>query len=182
MNELIPIDVIAEKICYIRNQKVMLDKDLAWLYGVETKVLKQAVKRNIRRFPDDFMFELTQTEFERLRSQFVTSNIGRGGARYRPYAFTEQGIAMLSGVLNTERAIDVNIQIMRTFTRLRQMINVTDDLKRDLDALKDLTDQRFHIVFETLDQILATEVRDKKKIGFTLKEAQAEYVPQGTGG
>lgn len=176
MNELIPIDMIAEKICLIRNQKVMLDKDLAWLYGVETRVLNQSVKRHIKRFPDDFMFQLTHREYDSLISQFVTSKPpGKGGVRKMPYAFTEQGIAMLSGVLNSDRAIQVNIQIMRTFTRLRQMISVTDELKRELDALKDLTDQRFHIVFETLDQILTTEVRDKKKIGFTVKEAMAEY-------
>jgi len=118
MEQLVPIERIEAKILLIRGQKIMLDKDLAELYGVETKVLIQAVKRNIERFPEDFMFQLTKEEFEILRSQFVTSSWG--GRRYLPYAFTEHGILMLSSVLNSERAILVNIQIMRTFTPLEQ--------------------------------------------------------------
>src|SRR4030042_6237664 len=117
---IIPQEIIENKILFIRGKKVMLDKDLAMLYGVETKVLNQAIKRNITRFPEDFMFQLTSEEFQNLRSQIVTSSWG--GQRYFPYAFTENGVAMLSSVLNSERAVDVNIQIMRTFTRLREML------------------------------------------------------------
>ncbi len=115
------IDLVRSKIYEIRGQKVMLDRDLAMLYGIETKVLKQAVKRNLKRFPADFMFELTPTEVHSLRSQIVTSN-GRGGNRYMPFAFTEQGVAMLSSVINSEAAIEININIMRTFVAVRQML------------------------------------------------------------
>jgi hypothetical protein len=118
MKALVPIERITSKIYLIRGMKVMLDRDLAELYDVETKVLKQAVRRNIDRFPEDFMFELSKEEFKNLRSQFVTSSWG--GVRYRPYAFTEQGVAMLSSVLKSERGIRVNIQIMRAFIKLRQ--------------------------------------------------------------
>ena len=116
------LDVIRNKIYEIRGQKVMLDFDLAEMYGIETRVLKQAVRRNIRRFPKDFMFELSEEEFVCLRSQFVTSN-KRGGTRYRPFAFTEQGVAMLSSVLNSEVAIEINIGIMRAFVAIRQTIS-----------------------------------------------------------
>ena len=114
----------------------MLDSDLAELYDVETKVLLQAVKRNKDRFPEDSMFQLDQEEYEALRSQIVTSNKGRGGRRFKPHAFTEQGIAMLSSVLNSKRAIQVNIQIMRTFTKLREMIENNKELKRKLDDME----------------------------------------------
>ncbi|MEI7512425.1 MAG: ORF6N domain-containing protein [Candidatus Uhrbacteria bacterium] len=123
---LIPLERIENRIFIIRGKKVMLDRDIAELYGVETKVLNQAVKRNIERFPEDFMFELSLNEAESLRSQFVTSNIGRGGARYLPVVFTEQGVAMLSSVLKSKRAIQVNIQIIRTFTKLREMVLESD--------------------------------------------------------
>ena len=122
MTELVPIELIASKIYLIRGIKVILDRDLAELYGVETKVLKQAVRRNIDRFPADFMFEMTETEFEDWRSQFVTSNSDRMGLRYKPMAFTEQGVAMLSSVLKSKRAIEVNIAIMRAFVKLREMV------------------------------------------------------------
>lgn len=118
MTTTLPIEKIASKIYLIRDTKVMLDRDLAELYGVENKVLNQAVKRNIKRFPDDFMFQLTYQEFTHLKSQFVTSSWG--GVRKIPNAFTEQGVAMLSGILNSDRAISVNIQIMRTFTKLKE--------------------------------------------------------------
>lgn len=118
--ERIPIEKIESKIYSIRNQKVMFDRDRAELYAVETRILVQAVKRNINRFPDDFMFQLSKNEFDSLRSQFVISK--KGGRTYLPYAFTENGVAMLSSVLNSERAINVNIQIMRVFTRLRNML------------------------------------------------------------
>lgn len=142
----------------------MLDRDLAELYDVETRVLNQAVKRHAMRFPDDFMFQLTWPEFNNLKSQFVTSSWG--GVRKLPSAFTEQGVAMLSGILNSDRAIQVNIQIMRTFTKLRHLISASEELKREVDDLRKLTDERFHVVFETLDQLLAEEIKPAKKIGF----------------
>ncbi len=155
---------ILTKIYLIRGVKVMIDRDLAELYKVETKVLKQAVKRNYTRFPDDFMFELTGDEFEILRSQIVTSRWG--GIRYAPMAFTEQGVAMLSSVLNSERAIQVNIQIMRAFTKLRQMILSYDDLRKKIEAMESKYDKQFKIVFDALKELLATESKPKKKIGF----------------
>ena len=148
----------------------MLDRNLAELYGVETKVLKQAARRNIMRFPPDFMFELTKEELKNWRSQFVTSNSIKMGLRHLPMAFTEQGVAMLSGILNSDRAIAVNIQIMRTFTKLRHMISDNEDLRRELAELREQTDERFQIVFETLDQLLTVDVKEKNKIGFTVKE------------
>ena len=124
----IPQEIILNKIYEIRGQKVMLDRDLAELYGVETKVLKQAVRRNIQRFPEDFMFEMLKDEFQNWRSQFVTSNSEKMGLRYTPFCFTEQGVTMLSCVLNSQRAIEVNIQIIRTFTKMREMILTHKDI------------------------------------------------------
>ncbi len=175
MTELVPIERIASKIYLIRGIKVMLDRDLAELYGVETKVLKQAVRRNIDRFPADFMFEMTKIEFEDWRSQFVTSKSDRMGLRYKPMAFTEQGVAMLSSVLKSERAVQVNIQIMRTFTKLREALLDNKDLRRALEEFKQVTEERFGIVFQTLDKLLQIEDTPKKKIGFTVKEKQARY-------
>ena len=129
------LQTIQKKIYEIRGKQVMLDFDLATLYGVETKVLKQGVKRNIRRFPIDFMFELTQEEFNSLRSQFVTSN-KRGGTRYMPFAFTEQGVAMLSSILNSETAIEVNISIIRAFVSIRQYLSVTNNTIKEIEELK----------------------------------------------
>ena len=146
--------------------------DLAELYGVETKVLKQAVRRNITRFPDDFMFELSKQELINLRSQFVTSRWG--GTRYPPMAFTEQGVAMLSSVLNSERAIQVNILIMRAFTRLRQMLASHEDLKVKLEEMESRYDEQFRVVFQAIQQLLDKDQQPGKKIGF-LKEDQAEY-------
>jgi len=123
MKELIPVEIIESKIYLIRGHKVMLDSELAELYEVETKVLIQAVKRNVQRFPEDFMFQLNDREFMNLRSQTVTSSSGHGGRRYIPYVFTEQGVAMLSSVLNSERAVQVNIAIIRTFVKLREMLS-----------------------------------------------------------
>jgi len=151
----------------------MIDWDLAELYGVETKVLKQAVRRNIKRFPNDFMFDLTKDEFENLRSQIVTSSWG--GARYLPMAFTEQGVAMLSTVLKSDRAIQVNIQIMRAFTQLRQMLSTHKDLKRKIESMEKKYDQQFQVVFEAIKQLLTEEDKSKKKIGFTAKEKQKAY-------
>ena len=129
------LQTIQKKIYEIRGKQVMLDFDLAALYGVETKVLKQGVKRNIRRFPTDFMFELTPEEFNSLRSQFVTSN-KRGGTRYMPFAFTEQGVAMLSSVLNSEIAIEINISIIRAFVSVRQYLSVTNNTIKEIEELK----------------------------------------------
>ncbi|MFQ6081941.1 MAG: ORF6N domain-containing protein [Candidatus Aminicenantia bacterium] len=129
------MELVEKKIYLIRSHKVMLDSDLAELYGVETRVLLQSVKRNISRFPSDFMFQLTVDEFNNLRSQIVTSK-SRGGRRYRPYVFTEQGVAMLSSVLRSERAIQVNIQIMRTFVKLRKILASHKELARKLEELE----------------------------------------------
>lgn len=155
---------------------MLLDKDLADLYGVETRVLNQAVKRHKKRFPKDFIFQLSKSEYDFLISQFVTSKkSGRGGVRKMPHAFTEQGVAMLSGILNSDRAIAVNIQIMRTFTKLRHMISDNEDLRQELAELREQTDERFQIVFETLDQLLIMDSKEKKKIGFMVKEKVAQY-------
>lgn len=154
-------ELISNKIYFIRNQKVMLDRDLATLYGIETKVLKQAVKRNISRFPEDFMFELNKSEFENWRSQFVTSNSDRMGLRYLPMAFTEHGVLMLSSVLKSDKAIQTNIQIMRIFSKVRQMLLDTTDLKIDiLQIQKKLEnhDKNIELVFSYLD-----ELSDKKE-------------------
>lgn len=146
------------------------------MYGVETRVLNQAIKRHEKRFPEDFMFQLSKSECDFLISQFVISKkSGRGGMRKMPYAFTKQGVAMLSGILNSDRAIAVNIQIMRTFTKLRHMISDNKDLKQELAELRGKTDERFQIVFETLDQLLTVNVKEKKKIGFMVKEKVGEY-------
>ena len=173
MTTTVPIGRITGKIYLIRSQKVMLDKDLAKLYGVETKALKQAVKRNIGRFPEDFMFELTKHEFDNLRSQSVTSSWGR--TRYSPMAFTEQGVAMLSSVLNSDRAIKVNIQIMRAFTQLRQMLSTHKDLKKKIETMEKKDDQQFQVVFEAIKQLLEADAKPRKKIGFTVKEKQKSY-------
>ena len=174
MKKMIPIDIIASKIYLIRSAKVMIDGDLAKLYGVETKVLKQAVRRNIDRFPADFMFELTKEENQSLRSQNVTLKRGQH-SKYLSFAFTEQGVAMLSSVLKSKRAIHVNIQIMRTFTKLREALLDNKDLRRELEGLKQITEERFAIVFETLDQLIAVENKPKKKIGYTVKEKIRKY-------
>jgi len=151
----------------IRGEKVMLDSDLAALYGVETKVLLQAVRRNAERFPSDFMFLLTGNEVAALRSQIVTSKIGRGGRRYRPYAFTEQGVAMLSSVLKSDRAIRINIAIMRAFVQLRQMIQSNERLSRRLDEMEQKYDEQFRVVFRALQQLTAPPPKKKKsKMGF----------------
>ena len=162
---LIPVDRIEKAILLIRRQKVMLDADLAELYDVETKVLVQAVKRNLERFPEDFMFQLSQEEFAILRSQFVTSS-DWGGRRYPPYAFTEQGVAMLSSVLRSQRAIQVNIEIMRAFIRLRQMLASHVELARKLDALEKKYDAQFKQVFEAIRQLMAPPERKRRPIGF----------------
>ena len=156
-----------ERVIYlIRDEKVMLDRDLAALYGVSTKALKQAVKRNLTRFPNDFMFVLNAREFEIWRSQFVTSTADRKGLRYAPMAFTEHGILMLSTVLNSERAIRVNIEIMRAFVRLRQLIAANAELSRRLDELERKYDRQFKIVFDTIRQLVTPRSGNRKQIGF----------------
>ena len=153
----------------IRNQRVMISSDLAQLYGVIPKVLMQAVKRNLERFPEDFMFQLTLVEWQSLKSQFVTSNetSQRGGARTAPYAFTEQGVAMLSSVLKSSRAIHVNIEIMRTFVKLRRLITEHKDLSHRLDALEDRYDDQFKVVFDAIRGLMEPKKPEKRPIGFT---------------
>jgi hypothetical protein len=167
---IVPVERIASKIYVIRQVKVMLDRDLAGLYGVETRRLKEQVKRNPDRFPEDFMFELTREELKDWRSQFATSNKDVMGLRVPPFAFTEHGVLMLSSVLKSERAVQVNIQIMRTFTKLRQVLLNNEDLRKEFLELKQLTEERFKVVFEALDQLLAVEYKPPKHIGFTVKE------------
>jgi len=174
MNDNIPIENITALIYLIRGKKVMLDRDLAALYGVETKRLKEQVKRNFERFPEDFMFELSKSEFSNWRSQFATSKRDKIGLRYSPMAFTEQGVAMLSSVLRSKIAIQVNIQIMRAFTKMRQLIFDNAELRREIENLRADTDGKFRVVFETLDQLLTVESKPKKT-GY-LKEEQAKYI------
>ena len=163
---LIPIERIQNAIYLIRGEKVMLDRDLAALYGVATKVLKQAVRRNIARFPGDFMFVLSRAEFQNWRSQFVTSKEDRKGLRYAPMAFTEHGILMLSTVLSSERAIQVNIEIMRAFVRLREILASDAELSRRLDELERKYDRQFKVVFDAIRQLMNPTVRTRKQIGF----------------
>ena len=161
----IPMEQIEHAIFLIRGQKVMLDSNLAELYGVATKVLIQAVKRNEDRFPDDFMFQLTEQELNILRSQIVTSRWG--GRRYPPYAFTEQGVAMLSSVLHSARAVHVNIEIMRAFVRLRQMIASNVELARKLAVLEKKYDAQFRVVFDAIRELMTPpEPKKKRSIGF----------------
>jgi hypothetical protein len=156
---------IESKIYSIRGQRVMLSQDLAELYGIETKVLLQAVRRNLERFPEDFHFSLTNQEFTILRSQTVTSSWG--GTRYAPLAFTEQGVAMLSSVLRSPEAVAVNIQIMRTFVKLRSILAEHEDLKRQLAALERKYDGHFKIVFDAIKELMTPpEPPKKKRIGF----------------
>src|SRR5829696_8005505 len=177
-NELIdiPAESVEDSILLIRRQKVMLDRALAKLYGVSTKVLNQAVKRNPERFPSDFMFQLTMEEARaleppRLRSQIVTLKKPQGKhIKYRPYAFTEHGILMLSSVLRSDRAIQVNIQIMRTFVRLREMVAPNAELTQQLDALERNYDKKFKVVFEAIKQLMKPAVPKGREIGFMSKD------------
>lgn len=179
----IPNERVISKIFLIRSKKVMLDRDLATLYGVATGTLNQAVKRNIKRFPEDFMFRLNKNEAEvwqseiinpDLKSQFVTSSsrsqiviLKRGqNIKYAPLAFTEQGVAMLSSVLRSERAIQANIQIMRTFTNLREMLATNKELREKINKLEKKYDQKFKIIFQTIQLFLKEESKPKNQIGF----------------
>jgi hypothetical protein len=162
---LVPPGRIERRIIVIRGENVMLDEDLARIYGVETRTLIQAVKRNSKRFPPDFMFQLSREEFESLRSPL--SNPGRGGRRYLPHAFTEQGVAMLSSVLRSDRAVHVNIEIVRAFVRLRLMIGSVTEFRRKVDALEQKYDVQFRVVFDAIRQLMAPPAaREKRRIGF----------------
>jgi hypothetical protein len=181
---LIPIERIERSILLIRGHKVMLDRDLAHLYGVTTRVLNQAVKRHEDRFPADFMFQLTMEEAKiwwtevrgsGLRSQIVTLKRGQH-IKYRPYAFTEHGILMLSSVLNSERAVQVNIEIMRTFVRLRRMLASHAELARKLEALEKRYDAQFKIVFDAIRQLMMPPETKKRPIGFLGEEPKVPYL------
>src|SRR4030042_1324624 len=166
MKAVIPVEVIEGKILVIRGHKVMIDRDLAQLYGVETRAFNQAVKRNINRFPEDFMFRLTNEEAAALsRSQFVILKRGQN-IKYLPYVFTENGVAMLSSVLNSERAITVNIQIMRTFTKLREMLATHKDLRLKIEEMEKKYDHQFKVVFDAIKQLIEPPVKSKRKVGF----------------
>lgn len=171
---LIPVEKINSKIYLIRSEKVLLDSDLAELYGVETRVLKQAVRRNLNRFPKDFMFQLTKKESQSLRSQTVTLKRGQH-IKYLPYAFTEQGVAMLSSVLNSDKAVQVNIEIMRAFVQLRKFLQSNESLATKLKELEKETKERFeeqqeqiNLIFEAIKQLIKEETKPKKQIGFTI--------------
>lgn len=170
-----PAPFIESRIWLIRGQKVLLDADLAALYQVETGALNRAVKRNRERFPEDFMFQLTEPESEEvLRCQIGISNEARGGRRYRPYAFTEQGIAMLSSVLRSKRAIEVNIAIMRTFVRLRQLLATHEDLAREFEGLRVKQEEQgkqIRAVFELIEHLIEAPTEPKRRIGFPTSEA-----------
>ena len=176
---------LAPLIFLIRGEKVLLDADLAALYGVEARALNQAVARNRRRFPDDFMFQLSAQEYEGIRSRFVTASRGADrnssqtvmssrkhrGQSYRPYAFTEQGIAMLSSILRSPRAVEVNIAIMRTFVQLRRLMDSNRDLARKIEAMEKKYDEQFAVVFDAIKRLIADDqaakAQPKRRIGFT---------------
>lgn len=160
---------IESKIYFLRGQRVMLDEDLAALYEVETKALVRAVKRNITRFPEDFMFIMTQEEWDFLRRQIGTSK-GRGGRRYLPYVFTEHGVAMLSSVLRSEKAILVNIEIMRAFSRIRHILLSYKDLAHKLDALEQKYDEQFRTVFDAIRHLMSPPDSPKRRIGFGVED------------
>lgn len=169
----IQLDQIQNKIYVIRGVQVMLDSDLAELYGVETRVLNQSVRRNIKRFPDDFMFKLTKEENEVLKSQIVTSKEGRGGKQKQPLVFTENGVAMLSAVLKSDRAIEINIAIMRIFTKLRSYYALESRIERKVDNLEQNVTQVFKVVFERLDNLEDKSPsldEDRRKIGLKSKK------------
>ena len=176
-SELVSIELIQNKIIRIRGEKVIIDRDLADLYDVETKQLKRAVRRNRHRFPSDFMFELTRDEYNALRNQFGTLKRGTH-SKYLPMAFTEQGVAMLSSVLNSDRAIEVNIAIMRAFVQLRKLSSSRKQLVqklREIETRLEDHDEKIEVIFEAIKQLIETDTRPRKKIGFTVKEKQASY-------
>jgi len=171
---LLPDEVIMSKIYFIRGQKVMIDRDLAELYGVETKRLKEAVRRNVSRFPEDFMFEMTNEEFLNWRTQFATSNADKMGLRYVPFCFTEQGVTMLSCVLNSERAIQLNIQIIRIFTKIREVLTDKLSIKLDIEEIKkklENHDKNIELLFSYLDELIEKQEnpQPRKRIGYRRK-------------
>ncbi len=182
MNKLIPKEeFIAGKIYVIRNQKVLIDSDLAALYCVETKTLKRAVRRNIERFPDDFMFELSLEEFNNLRYQFGTSSWG--GSRHLPMVFTEQGVAMLSGILRSPVAVQVNIQIMRVFVKMRKLISNYHELLEKIEAIEaNATEQNQHIIriYEILKELIEPSYKNRNPLGYRLKEERGKYIIQNS--
>ncbi len=171
MSDVISIEVITSKIFVVRGKKVMLDRNLAKLYGVETKHLTRQVRRNIERFPHDFLIQLTRKEYQEiLRCQFGTLGIGRY-SKYLPYAFAEQGVAMLSSVLNSNQAIQVNIQIMRAFTQLRRMLLTNKDLRHKIEKMEKKHDKQFTIVFQAIKQLLEPPpVKEKRITGFRVHD------------
>ena len=173
LSTLVP-DVIERRILLIRGHKVMLDAHLAEMYGVETKALKRAVRRNRDRFPIDFMFQLTKEEYDILRYQFGTLKRG-AHAKYAPFVFTEQGVAMLSTVLNSKAAIRVNIEIMRAFVRLREILSTHKDLARKLEELEKQYDEQFRVVFEAIRQLMTPPDPPKRRIGFGVEEPKVKY-------
>ena len=175
METIVPLGIIERQIFLIRGQKVMLSTHLAKLYEVETRVLNQAVKRNISRFPEDFMFQLNTSEAEQLVSQNVIPHKKYFGGSL-PYAFTEHGVAMLSSVLNSERAIKVNIEIMRAFVRLRRILASHADLARKLDSLEKKYDTQFKVVFDAIRELMKPPETEKRPIGFLVEEAKVPYI------
>jgi hypothetical protein len=170
-NQLVPDEIIMNKIYYIRGQKVMLASDLAELYNIETRVLNQSVSRNLKRFPEDFMFQLSENEYSSLTSQIVMSKKGRGGRRVLPFVFTEHGVLMLSSILNSDRAIEVNIQVMRIFTKIRQMLFDNTELRLEIEKIKfkiNDQDKNMEIVFQYLDELIdkKEEPQERKRIGY----------------
>jgi hypothetical protein len=179
-NQILPATQISQRIYLLRGTRVMLDADLALLYRVSTKNLNKAVKRNAVRFPNDFMFQLKPEEAKILRFQPGTSSVSHGGRRYLPFAFTEQGIAMLSSVLHSARAVQVNIAIMRAFLQLRAMLATHEDLRRKIDEMEKRYDSQFHAVFATLRQMLETPILPKRQIGFHARALAASTAkPKG---
>ena len=173
MKDIIPAEIIETKIYIIRGRKIMIDKDLAILYGVETRVLNQAVRRNLDRFPKDFVMTLTRTEIKRI-SQIVTSSNLKFSKVV--FAFTEEGIAMLSSVLKSKRAIQVNITIMRAFVKLRKMLASNTNLAKRLNKLENKYDSQFKVVFDAIRELMTPPTKPKKRIGFTAKEKRAKYL------
>ena len=171
MKQIIPAEIIEKRIFLIKGQKVMLDQHLSDLYEVETKILKRAVRRNIDRFPNDFMFELNDIEYKALRSQIGTLKRGEH-SKYLPFVFTEQGVAVLSSVLKSKRAVQVNIQIMRIFVKLREMISTHKELAKKLDELErkfERHDEQIHSIFEAIRELMRPTKKEGRKIGFSVK-------------
>jgi hypothetical protein len=179
MKALVPVELIERKIYLIRGQKVMLDSDLAGLYGVETFNLNKAVKRNIDRFPEDFMFQLSKEEANSLRFQIgISREKGRGGRRYLPFVFTEQGVAMLSSVLRSKQAVHVNIAIMRAFVKLREILSINKELARKLAQLErkiEKHDEEIKVIFDAIRQLMSPPESKEQKIGFRVRERGVKY-------